>query len=248
MTKILGIHFFEGDEKAIFDKLNLNGGLLTAPSGPGLANIPNDKVYYESLINSDIVIPDSGYMVMIWNLISAKKIKRLSGLKLINTFLDEFSVIVDDNILLINPSQDEENANIALLNSKGFKVTKENSYIAPLYSNSITDHQLLHMIETQKPKWILINIGGGVQEILGSYLKQNLNYKPAIICTGAAIAFKTGKQVKIPNWADQLFLGWLVRILSNPSIYLPRYLASFKLFFLLFKFKEKEFFKTSKSH
>ena len=237
--KIIGISFFNGSSQEALLALHKNGGLLTAPSGPGLANIPNDRVYYESLLNSDIVIPDSGYMVMVWNLISGNKIKRLSGLKLIDTFLDEFSVIVNDTILLINPTKEEEDANIALLNSKGFNVTKKNSYIAPFYSKVIIDPQLLQIIELKKPKWILINIGGGVQEILGYYLKKTVTYNPAILCTGAAIAFKTGKQVNIPKWADQLFLGWLIRILSNPSVYLPRYLSSFKLFFILLKYKEK---------
>ena len=37
--------------------------------------------------------------------------------------------------------------------------------------------------------YILINLGSGIQEPLGLYLNENLNFKPGIICTGAAIAF-----------------------------------------------------------
>jgi hypothetical protein len=64
------------------------------------------------------------------------------------------------------------------------------SYTAPLYEKKrVEDKKLLEIIEDKKPKYILINLGGGVQEKLGAYLKQNISYKAAIMCTGAAIAF-----------------------------------------------------------
>jgi UDP-N-acetyl-D-mannosaminuronic acid transferase (WecB/TagA/CpsF family) len=49
----------------------------------------------------------------------------------------------------------------------------------------------------------------GVQERLGYALRKQLSYKPAILCLGAAIAFLSGGQANIPNWADRLMLGWL---------------------------------------
>jgi UDP-N-acetyl-D-mannosaminuronic acid transferase (WecB/TagA/CpsF family) len=101
--------------------------------------------------------------------------------------------------------------------------------------NNINDKKLLKKIKLLSPKVILINLGGGVQEIIGDYLISNLNYKPSIICTGAAISFFTGEQAPINNFFDKLFLGWLIRILFNPKIFLPRYLMSFKLFFLVLR-------------
>jgi N-acetylglucosaminyldiphosphoundecaprenol N-acetyl-beta-D-mannosaminyltransferase len=46
---------------------------------------------------------------------------------------------------------------------------------------------------------------------------------PVILCTGAAIAFFTGGQAKIPTWADRLYLGWFLRIMENPGSFIPRY-------------------------
>jgi len=89
------------------------------------------------------------------------------------------------------------------------------------------------MIKKDKPRYIVINLGGGVQELLGSYLKFNLDYKPSIICSGAAIAFLTGQQAKIPLIFDKFYLGWLVRIIFNPSAFISRYIKAFKLFFLM---------------
>ncbi len=50
-----------------------------------------------------------------------------------------------------------------------------------------------------------------MQERLGYALRKQLSYKPAILCLGAAIAFLSGGQANIPNWADRLMLGWLFR-------------------------------------
>ena len=79
----------------------------------------------------------------------------------------------------------------------------------------------------------MINLGGGIQELLGSYLKSNLDYKPSIICSGAAISFLTGQQAKIPIIFDIIYLGWLVRIIFDPHIFLPRYLKAFNFIFLM---------------
>ena len=86
-------------------------------------------------------------------------------------------------------------------------------------------------------KIIIINIGGGIQEILGFYLKNNLKYKPMIICTGAAIAYLTKDQAPINNFIDKIYLGWLLRIIFHPSAFFPRYIYAFKLFFLVLKNK-----------
>jgi len=54
-----------------------------------------------------------------------------------------------------------------------------------------------------------VTVGGGTQERLGLYIKRNLDYLPAIHCIGAAIAFLSGDQVKIPEWVDNCtWVGW----------------------------------------
>jgi UDP-N-acetyl-D-mannosaminuronic acid transferase (WecB/TagA/CpsF family) len=64
-----------------------------------------------------------------------------------------------------------------------------------------------------------------------------LSYNPSIICTGAALAFKTGRQVKMPIWIDQIYLGWLYRCISNPKTFVPRYIKGFKLFNIILQYK-----------
>ena len=57
------------------------------------------------------------------------------------------------------------------------------------FGPKLKDLSLLEIIENKRPKFIVINIGGGVQEKLGYYLRTRLDYSPAITCTGAALAF-----------------------------------------------------------
>jgi UDP-N-acetyl-D-mannosaminuronic acid transferase (WecB/TagA/CpsF family) len=99
---------------------------------------------------------------------------------------------------------------------------------------------LLNNIESKKPKYIIINLGGGTQEKLGAYLKTHLSYKPAIICTGAAIAFLTGQQASIPTWGDKFFLGWLFRCIQNPKLYVPRYFKAFRLAAFMFRYGQQQ--------
>lgn len=213
------------------------GGLITVPAAPALVTIKKDREYYSALLKSDIVIPDSGYMVLIWNFFFKRKISKISGLDLINCFIDNAHQIKNDNFILINPSLEDGRINQEYLKEIGLPIENENLYTAPLYKNNIQDYYLLELIEKQKPKWVLINIGGGTQERLGLFLKENLSYSPAIVCTGAALAFKTGRQVKMPSWIDDIYLGWLARCINNPKVFVPRYLRGFKLLPLILKHK-----------
>ena len=80
-----------------------------------------------------------------------------------------------------------------------------------------------------KPDYILTNIGGGRQEILGLYLKRSLKIKTTILCTGAAISFFTKDQAPINKLVDQFYLGWFLRLIFNPLVFSKRYLYSLKL-------------------
>ena len=237
---ILGIHFANQSVTDIVTAFKAKKGLLVAPSGPGLATIEEDIPYYLALRSAKFVIPDSGYMSMICNYLLFKKIQKVSGLKFLKALLND-KQIASASFFLVDPCKEEFNANYNYLKSLGFEhFNIEDSYVAPMYdTKAVIDPALLEILKQTKPDYILINIGGGIQEKLGAYLQENLNYKPGIICTGAAIAFLTGKQTFIPSWADNLSLGWLFRIFSNPKTFVIRYLKALKLINLVLKFKSE---------
>ena len=106
-------------------------------------------------------------------------------------------------------------------------------------NRGIADPVLLAVLNENRPRYVLINIGGGVQEKLGYYLSENLDYRPAIICTGAALAFLSGQQVPIPTWADRYYLGWLLRCVRSPRKFIPRYGRAIRLVSVIWKYREK---------
>jgi len=230
---IFCIHFINGDYKTAISLLK-KGALMVVPAAPALATIKEDQLYYNALLNSDFAIPDSGLMVLVLKIFKFIRIKKLSGLAFLDKFLNENILKENHCLFLVDPNEKEATINQKYLKSLRILIKDDDHYIAPFYNkDNIVDYVLLKLIEEKKPKYILINLGGGVQERLGSFLKNNLSYQPGILCTGAAIAFFTGQQVFIPRWVDKLFLGWLWRCFSNPHVFIPRYLKGFKFILML---------------
>jgi UDP-N-acetyl-D-mannosaminuronic acid transferase (WecB/TagA/CpsF family) len=128
--------------------------------------------------------------------------------------------------------------NLAWLAREGIEVPEECVYLAPVYRGAVDDPELLERLTRLQPQHIIITVGGGTQERLGLYLKRQLPFLPAIHCIGAAIAFLSGDQVHIPVWADKYYLGWLLRSLSDPKRYVPRYWDARHLFQLILRYRD----------
>ena len=138
------------------------------------------------------------------------------------------------------PSEEEARRNIAWLRDQGYHSTQEDYYVAPRYgAGPIGDETLIRMIEIRKPRVVLLAIGGGVQERLGHLLKHRLSRGTSILCLGAAIAFLTGGQARIPAWADTIMLAWLVRVLHSPRRFAGRYWRAWGLFPLLWSNRDR---------
>jgi UDP-N-acetyl-D-mannosaminuronic acid transferase (WecB/TagA/CpsF family) len=237
--RILGIDFFDGSAQAAIAIMR-DGGLLVIPAAPALKDLDHNLDYRESLLNADLAITDSAYMVLIWNRLQSKPIKRLSGLEYLRELLLESDVRQPGNTLWIMASPISAQRNLAWLEGQGITVPEDNIYMAPIYgSASISDPALVECLNRLRPQHVIVTIGGGTQERLGLHLKRNLAYRPAIHCIGAAIAFLSGDQVHIPVWADRFYLGWLFRSLAEPKRYAPRYWGAFKLLPLMLRHRDR---------
>ena len=237
--QILGIRFFTGTlEEAV--EIGMRGGLVVVPSAPVLEGMPSDSANCEAVVNSDLAIPDSGLMVLFWNLLTGDRIPRISGLKYLQRLLQQPALRAAGSTLWVMPSEESMKRNLRWLQAQGFATTIEDCYIAPRYpASALTDETLLRLVRERRPPHIVVSVGGGVQEKLGYYLKVNAGYRPAIHCTGAAIGFLSGDQVNIPNWADRCFLGWAIRCLYSPGKFIPRYWKARVVVPLLLRFRER---------
>jgi len=229
--KLKGITFYSGTFDQIYDKFE-NSTVLVAPAASALADIDVKKKYHLSLKKADIAILDSGFFCILLKILKRVNVQKFSGYLFLELFLTKAAK--HNKILLINPTKKSNYLNSRLLKKKGFKNIL--GYTAPLYKKNLVDLDLIKLVNNYKPRYVIINIGGGTQEILAQYLKENIKKRKInILCTGAAIAFMTGEQAPINKIVDKFYLGWLVRLLHNPREYFIRTILSFKLLKYFFK-------------
>ncbi len=220
----------------------MGGGLVVAPSAPGLAvDLVRAPAYREALQTADLVLTDSGFMVLLWRLYTGERLPRHSGLKFLRAVLACPELKRLGAVFWVMPSEAEAGRNRAWLESQGFAVAADDIYLAPAYpaAGDLVDDVLVARIASRRPRVVMLAIGGGVQERLGYTLRAQLPYRPGILCLGAAIAFLTGGQASIPPWADRLVLGWLLRLISNPRKFWRRYWEALRLAPLLWRQRER---------
>jgi N-acetylglucosaminyldiphosphoundecaprenol N-acetyl-beta-D-mannosaminyltransferase len=239
VRRILGLSFFTGPTSEAVDHMESQGGLLVAPSGPVLAQFPFDRRVRDGLLSADLTIPDSGLMVHLWNLLQHDHITKISGLAYLRELLARPKFRESGATYWVMASPSSAARNTEWLRRNGISVDGEDVYVAPFYGDSIQDPALLERIQRRNPRHVVITLGGCRQEPLGAYLKRNLPYRPAIHCIGAAIAFLTGDQVYIPEWADRLALGWLFRCASEPTAFVPRFWRARRVCSLIIRYRQE---------
>ena len=154
--------------------------------------------------------------------------KNFQDLNFLIYFFHTLKKIKKKKVFCVDPNSKFSRSN-KLFEKNGYK-KKTYNYLAPNYKiDNISDKKLLNQIKKIKPDFILTNISGGKQEILGLYLKKNLKINTTILCTGAALSFFTKDQAPINNLIDKLYLGWFVRLIFSPSIFLSKYVYGLKL-------------------
>lgn len=234
--QILGIRFYVGQPAGLME-LAKKGGLIAVPSAPVLAHLPKDEAHRLAVEGSDFAVTDSGFMVLIWLFLKRDRLVRISGLRFLKAVLALPEFRTPGSTFWVMPTPQDSATNIAWLASQKILIPPDHVYLAPMYSSSgaLRDEALLAQIEKTKPSFVILCLGGGVQERLGYFLRYNLSIRPALICTGAAIAFLSGRQTNIPKWADRLFLGWLFRLTAEPRRFLPRYVQALRLLPLMLK-------------
>ena len=238
--RILGIPFFTGSvDEAVAE--TLRGALVMAPSGPNLANelrrVPD---YRRAVENADVALTDSAVMVAVYRAATGKNVPRHSGLKFLEAMLAERALQDAGAAFWVMPTEEEGRKIAEWLRGHGFPVDETNMYVAPFYASyPIKDEELLRRLRAAKPRVVFLNLAGGKQEVLGAWLRNQLDPHPGIVCTGAAIAFLAGTQANIPVWADRSGLGWLMRCIYEPRKYVPRYWSALPLIWIVWRWRDR---------
>ena len=253
---MLGIDFFVGTAAEAIAHISKYGGLIVAPAAPSFIALQDDPDYRRVIADADLAIADSGWAVLFWRLLRREKLSRISGLALFKALLETADARIPGNLFFILPSEKAKTKTLEFGRVSGYSITDDDCYVAPRYSScshgsvsreerervsqrrsySIADDALVAIIAKRKPKHIIIGIGGGMQDKLGSYLKHQLTYRPGIYCIGAAPGFVTGDQIVIPMWADRFFVGWIFRIITQPRTLFPRFWSARRLPGMMIKY------------
>jgi UDP-N-acetyl-D-mannosaminuronic acid transferase (WecB/TagA/CpsF family) len=251
---ILGIKFFGGTSREAVDEISRSGGLLVAPAAPSLINLCRDEEYRQAILASDLAIADSGLMVMLWKLFTGETVPRISGLEHVKRLLEHESVRQPGTVLwVVATGSSGEKLRAFLQSGKGMRsaapharellsgipISEKDIFVAPKYGRPVKDEALLEIARQNRPRHIVVAVGGGVQDKLGRYLLERLDYRPAIHCIGAALGFLTGDQVRIPDWADKYYHGWFFRSLAQPKVFVPRFWSARKLPWLIWKYRDR---------
>jgi len=237
--QILGLRFFDGTVAEAVEQALDRPGLVVAPSGTCFTRLTEDVRYRRAVCEADLVLPDSGFMVLLWRLLRGRRIARISGLAYLKEMLARPELTHRMATFWILPNDAARKKTEAWLTARAFAATPDDFYVAPMYGPLVEDRVLLSLIESRRPRHIIVALSGGVQEKLGFFLRENAGYRPAIHCIGGALGFVTGYQTAIPDWADRLYLGWLLRLLSNPRRFLPRAMNALALPHLIIKHGEQ---------
>ena len=79
---------FHNIQKKDFDKYIREKKLFVFPSGSGIPLIKEDKKYYLSLKKADYVFFDSGFFVLLLNILKNIKVNKFSGFKFLYIFFN----------------------------------------------------------------------------------------------------------------------------------------------------------------
>lgn len=243
--QILGIRFFGGNSRQAVEEITRTGGLLSAPAAPSMVALCRDANYRRALLSADLTIADSGLMVLLWKLFSGERVPRISGFEHIKRLVEHPSMQEPGAVLWIVATEASREKLLDFLKTSAQGASSPNDsspssvYVAPRYNRPVEDQALLLLVRQMRPRHVVIAIGGGIQDQLGQFLLQNVDYRPAVHCIGAALGFLTGDQVRIPDWADRFYLGWLFRSIAQPRIFVPRFWSARRLPWLIWKYRQQ---------
>ncbi|HEY1582681.1 MAG TPA: WecB/TagA/CpsF family glycosyltransferase [Chthoniobacterales bacterium] len=263
--RILGIDFFGGTSREAVDEITRRGGLLVAPAAPSMVNLCRDEDYRRAILGADLAIADSGFMVLLWKLFTGERVPRISGLEHVKRLLEHESIRDPSAVIWVVATERSKARLEEFLSGERVRLARsgrrpagqpggletpavaahpsgqpsDHVYVAPKYGRPIEDVALLALVRQIRPIHIVIAIGGGIQDKLGHYLLEHLDYRPAVHCIGAALGFLTGDQVRIPDWADKYYLGWFFRSVAQPRVFIPRFWSARRLPRLIFQWRDR---------
>jgi N-acetylglucosaminyldiphosphoundecaprenol N-acetyl-beta-D-mannosaminyltransferase len=225
----------------IFDK-NLNSlgpekQLITTINAHSYNVTKSDDLFKDSLMKSDVLIPDGVSVVWAVKWLTGKSLKKIAGADLFFYEMDRlngsngkcfFLGSTDQTLLKIkeNASKQYPNVNLETF-SPPYKPefsAEDNAEMVKAVNNFNPDVLFIGLTAPKQEKWAYQNFD-----------KLNVGH---IGCIGAVFDFYAGNIDRAPQWMIRLGLEWFYRLMKEPRRLWKRYLIG-NLKFLIYVLVEK---------
>lgn len=202
----------------------------------------DDKLFYEALQTSDLLIPDGSGIVMAANSIEGKTIKKIAGADLHKFLLEEMNK-VGGKVFYMGAAQktlDKIEERI----KKEYPNIKVCSY-SPPFKPEFTDEEnqeIINKVNEFNPNVLFIGMTAPKQEKWLYTHKDSLKFTISS-CIGAVFDFYAGTVERPSQFWINMHLEWFGRLIKEPKRMWRRNFISTPLFLIdlfLFKFKIKK--------
>ena len=197
-------------------------------NGYSLAVALDDPVFYQALINSDVLLCDGVLVKLLCQIITKRKVNRLTGPDFAEAYISRHN----HRFLFLGATDNVLNRLLpAVQRSSDAEVFGH----APKFVTRISDsfvRETAQIVNDINPITVFLGLTAPKQEILAEQLaKQTLakNY----IQVGAFFDFKAGTVKRAPVWISTIGFEWLWRFMKQPRKIGYRILATRKVLFAL---------------
>ena len=203
--------------------INIDKPLITTLNAHCYNVTRKDSLYCESLLKSDILIPDGISIVWAIRFLTGKKIRKIAGADL---FFYELNRLAPTNgKCFFLGSSEETLQKITQRLKQEFPTIQVQTYSPPYKPEFTADENaaMISAINQFQPDVLMIGMTAPKQE-KWAYQHYNELQVGHICCIGAVFDFYAGTVQRAPHWMIRLGLEWLFRLVKEPRRMWRRYL------------------------
>jgi len=182
-----------------------------------------DKVFKNSLFQSDVLLPDGISVVLARRILTGEKLKKIAGNDLFFYEMKRLDLIGGKCFFL--GSTDKTIEMIRQRASKEYPKVKVYGY-SPPYKPEFSEEETSKMIEAVnavEPEVLFVGMTAPKQE-KWAYTNFDQLMVGHVCCIGAVFDFYAGKVNRAPNWLIKIGMEWSYRLIKEPRRMWRRYL------------------------
>lgn len=214
-------HSIEQNRKIFFTTPNLNFVISSL----------SDRVFYNSVVESDLVIADGISIVLMSKLIGAPIKTRVAGSEIFQQ-LQEGNLKKTISVFFFGGVEGVAEKAASNLKNNRFVQCVGTYYPGFLDVDSMSEDAIIQQINQTSPQFLVVALGAKKGQL---WIKKNLHRLNVNVVShlGAVINFVAGTVKRAPTWFQKLGLEWLWRIKEEPTLWKRYYFDALILIRLL---------------